>query len=326
MAHTLMKLTAAARFATARLTGTRSPLAVYWKITWRCNLRCAYCGVSARRGAELATEPLVKMLRDAADIGMVRVNLSGGEPLLRRDLGVLIRALSDWGVSVGLDTNGALVPDRLGDLKGIASATISLDGDAEIHDRQRGAGAHAAALAGAEALARIGVPIILAGVITIPNHERISAILDAAADLNAQALVQPATPWLHDTTTPNPISPDRAQVLDAISRLRGHPHAGRLANTRTYLDSLAGWPRMPRLPCPGGRVAAVVNPDGQVGCCDFGVPPDPWRDGAEMGFAAAFRALPAPPPCDRCYCATTASVQRALRFEPQALLDLLRRT
>ncbi len=320
------KLRAVLRFASFRLVGRRVPLAVYWKITWRCNLSCEYCGISTRLDRELLTEPLVKLLSEAASAGVHRVTLSGGEPLLRQDLGALIRTLAARGVSTGIDTNGALVPDRLAELDGISDATVSLDGDQEVHDEQRGDGSHAAAITGADALRRSRIPVVLAGVITNRNHARIGAVLDAAADLDARAIFQPATAWLHDTDLPNPLTPERDQLVDAFARLRSHRHADRVANNPAYMDSFDDWPRMPRLPCPGGRIAAVVNPDGNVGNCDFDVPPDPWRDGLELGFAGAFASLPAPPPCDQCSCATTASVQRAMRLEPGAILDLLRRT
>ena len=320
------KLRAMIRFASFGLMGKPTPLAVYWKITWRCNLSCDYCGISTRRGPELPTEALTRLLSEAAEAGVHRVTLSGGEPLLRRDLGVLIRTLVDRNVSVGLDTNGGLVPDRMSELRGISDATVSLDGDQEVHDAQRGAGSYAAALAGVESLHSSGIPVILAGVITNQNHHSIGAVLDAAAELGVRALFQPATPWRHDSDIPNPIAPSRDQLIDAFGRLRGHRHADRLVNTAPYMDSFGAWPRMPLLPCPGGRIAAVVNPDGLVGNCDFNVPPDPWRDGVKLGFLGAFSSLPAPPPCDRCSCATTASVQRAMRLDPGAILDLLRRT
>jgi MoaA/NifB/PqqE/SkfB family radical SAM enzyme len=323
----LRTLTAMGRFARSRFSPRgRTPLAVYWKVTWRCNLSCDYCGVSRRRGSELPTAALVTLLEEAAAAGVYRVTFSGGEPLLRKDLPLLIRTLTARGVSVGLDTNGALVPARVDALRGISDATVSLDGAPEVHDAQRGAGSHGAAMEGIRALRAAGIPVVLAGVITTHNHARVDGLLDLAAALDLRAIVQPATPWLHDTDQPNPLAPDRRQVAEAVARLRGHRHADRLANTRAYLDSFDRWPRMPVLPCPGGRIAAVVNPDGQVGCCDFGVPRDPWRDGVALGFQGAFDALPAPPPCDRCSCATTASVQRALRLEPRAILDLVRRT
>ena len=326
MSSPLHILRAMGRFAVFRLTGRRVPLALYWKVTRRCNLHCAYCGVSTRGGPELPTETLITLLGEAAAAGAYRVTLSGGEPLVRSDIGALIRSLTSRGVSVGLDTNGILVPERLDDLRSITDATVSLDGDPEHHDALRGRGSHRAAVAGVECLRRAGIPVTLAGVITSGSHGGIVGILDAAEALDARVLVQPATPWLHDTTLPNPLVPDRAGILDAFARLLEHPAAHRLANTRAYLASFGDWPRMPRLPCPGGRIAAVVDPAGRVGSCDFGVPSDPWRDGVELGFAGAFGALPAPPDCVHCSCATTASVQRALRLEPRAILDLLRRT
>src|SRR6516165_2255867 len=84
-------------------------------VTDRCNLRCVYCmpeEVTFLDRAELLTfEEIAHFVRVAAPLGIDKIRLTGGEPLLRRDLSKLVRLLVDIpGIrDVGLTTNGLLL-------------------------------------------------------------------------------------------------------------------------------------------------------------------------------------------------------------------------
>jgi cyclic pyranopterin phosphate synthase len=105
-------------------------------VTDRCNLRCVYClpraGVRWQPRAELLTLPeLVRMIEAAAALGIRRVRLTGGEPLVRPDLVELVRAIAGLpGIEeVSLTTNGMLLERLAGPLAeaGLARVNISLD-------------------------------------------------------------------------------------------------------------------------------------------------------------------------------------------------------
>lgn len=318
-------LRAIGRFLQFRLLGRRVPLAAYWKITWRCNSSCLYCGVRSHPHDELSTAALVELMTQAKETGLYRVNLSGGEPLLREDLGTLIRHLKGLGVSVGVDTNGRLVEDRLDELREADTVAISVDGDEGIHDAQRGVGSFTKAMSAANLLRGAGVPITFNCVITRDNFDALEGVLEAARSHDATVLFQPATPWKHDSDIPNPLTPSRDQVRHARDVISSKgPYQTRVGNPGVFLRGLGRHPHQRHLPCPGGRIACVVNPDGMVGCCDFGVPEDPWRDATKLGFGAAFRALPQPPPCSQCSCANVVTVQHAMRLHPGAIWNLIR--
>ena len=135
-------------------------------VTDRCNIRCFYCmpneNVQFKPQHELLTfEELEKFVRAAATIGITKLRLTGGEPLVRRDLHVLVEMLAGIeGIEdLALTTNGILLAEQADALKqaGLRRINISLDALDEPTFRQiaRRDGL-AQVLAGIEAAQRVG--------------------------------------------------------------------------------------------------------------------------------------------------------------------------
>ncbi len=105
-------------------------------VTDKCNLRCAYCmpveGLPWIPKAEiLRYEEIVEIVRQMSDLGLRRVRLTGGEPLVRRDLPELVRGLRALDVleDISLSTNAILLPAMADELRaaGVDRLNISLD-------------------------------------------------------------------------------------------------------------------------------------------------------------------------------------------------------
>lgn len=105
-------------------------------LTDRCNYRCIYCmpeeGVESLRHKDiLSLEEIERVVHVAADMGIKRFRLTGGEPLVRKGVVDLVRAIHDTpGVrDVSLTTNGSLLPKMAGELKaaGLSRVNVSLD-------------------------------------------------------------------------------------------------------------------------------------------------------------------------------------------------------
>ena len=75
-------------------------------------------------GPELEPDDALKLLDDLAALGTRWLTLSGGEPLLRRDIGALIARALEKRLHVRLSTNGILVPKKLDELKGRREETL----------------------------------------------------------------------------------------------------------------------------------------------------------------------------------------------------------
>ena len=106
-------------------------------ITDRCNYKCVYCrtGEVGAQYAELTTEDYLRLIRNFVALGIEKVRLTGGEPLLRRDLIEMVRELATWRtplnqpLDLAITTNGHLLEDLAAPLKtaGLSRITVSMD-------------------------------------------------------------------------------------------------------------------------------------------------------------------------------------------------------
>lgn len=101
-------------------------------VTKRCNLNCSYCGAcNEKDNTELTTEQIEKIVRAFADCGITKVRLTGGEPLVRRDICDIAERISriDSIKKLALTTNGIRLKELAPSLKdaGVTAVNISLD-------------------------------------------------------------------------------------------------------------------------------------------------------------------------------------------------------
>lgn len=104
-------------------------------VTDRCNLRCEYCmpelAYAWLQDERILTfEEIAAIVNVFVSLGVTQVKLTGGEPLLRRNLSNLVRLLSAaGGPALSLTTNGLLLEEQMGELKaaGLPRVTVSLD-------------------------------------------------------------------------------------------------------------------------------------------------------------------------------------------------------
>ncbi len=91
------------------MSTTSTPLALVAELTHRCPLHCVYCSNPlelAKREVELPTETWVRIFHEAAALGIVQADFTGGEPLARNDVVALVRAARETGLYVSLITSG----------------------------------------------------------------------------------------------------------------------------------------------------------------------------------------------------------------------------
>src|SRR5437870_5782249 len=185
------------------MTLTQSPSAytaytVSWNLTQRCNLECAHCYMSAFAGAdtrgELSTDECRRVIDEIATINPnVFLILTGGEPLLRKDIFDIAAYAADQRFTVVLGTNGVGLREREAKrmrAAGVLGASLSLDStDRERHDRFRHlAGAWDGAIRAATVLRSEGLDFSLHMSVTDWNLEEIPAMIDLARELGATVL------------------------------------------------------------------------------------------------------------------------------------------
>jgi len=120
----------------------RVPRDCVWEITDRCNLRCVHCECAAGepRPDELTTAEALALCDDLAALGTRKVNLSGGEPFLRRDWPDIVERLKSHEIEVFLVTNGLPFTERIAArcvALGVDWISVSIDGLMATHDSIR---------------------------------------------------------------------------------------------------------------------------------------------------------------------------------------------
>lgn len=178
------------------MTAPAPPLALLAEITHRCPMRCLYCSnplelVSA--SGELDEGTWLRVLEEAADLGVLQVHFSGGEPLARRDIFRLIAQAARLGLYTNLITSGI----RLDEAVAAHLADAGLEHvQLSVQDTEAAGVELIGGLAGAlehkhqaaEAIAAAGLALTLNAVVHRGNAGRIGAFIDLALALGARRL------------------------------------------------------------------------------------------------------------------------------------------
>jgi len=172
------------------------PIAMLAELTHRCPLACPYCSnpveLTARQG-EMDTATWLDVFRQAAEMGVLQVHMSGGEPASRRDLTDLVKGARDAGLYVNLITSGVGLTDRrLDELDqaGVDHIQLSVQGvKAAMADWIGGYdGGFKRKMAVADKIAEIGFPLTLNAVMHRHNLDDLPATIELAKHLGARRL------------------------------------------------------------------------------------------------------------------------------------------
>jgi len=251
------------------------PYTLVAELTYRCPLRCAYCANPTDLEAhanELAEADWLRTLAEAEAIGVMAVNFTGGEPLLRADLEPMVVRARELGLYASLITSGVpLERERLAKLRasGLDHVQLSFqDADAACGERIAGLDAFEEKLCVAAWVKELGLALTVNVVLHADNVDRVEAIVALAERLSADRLELAHTQFLgwalanraRLMPTAAQIEASRATAKAAKARL-----AGRMEVLMVLPDYVAGRPRA----CMDGwgRRFIVVAPDGLVLPC-----------------------------------------------------------
>jgi GTP 3',8-cyclase len=242
-------------------------------VTDKCNLRCVYCmppeGLPwLKRDQILDYEEIAAVVRVLARLGLRRVRLSGGEPLVRRDLPTLVRLLAAIpGIEdIALSTNAVLLDTFADELRaaGVQRVNISLDSlqPGRIDELARRPGAHAAIFSGLDAAERVGFrPLKVNAVIMRGRNDD---------ELGAFAKITRARPW-------------HVRFIELM------PVAGNLAlSAAAFIPAAEMLGRIRRI----GALEAVAGPPGNGPASYFRFPGAPGTVGVITPMSHNY--------CDRC--------------------------
>ncbi len=255
---------------------TFAPVGLLAELTHRCPLQCPYCSnplALERVAGELPTEVWLDVLAQAADLGVLQLHLSGGEPTVRRDLEQIVAQAAKVGLYSNLITAAVLLThERLETLAGhgLDHVQISIqDADAANADRiAHYRDGHAKKLEAAGWVRALGLPLTINAPIHRQNIAHLPAIIELAVSLGAQRL-EVAHVQYYGWALQNrqALMPTRDQVLRSAELVAAARERlkGILVIDFVVPDYYASRPK----PCMGGWGRGIVNvtPSGKVLPC-----------------------------------------------------------
>lgn len=172
------------------------PLAVLAELTHRCPLQCPYCSNPLEMevaSAELTTAEWCRVMDELAEIGVLQIHFSGGEPAVRKDLVQLVRHATQVGLYSNLITSAVMLTKaRLQELAdaGLCHVQISVQGsESLVADRVGGfKNGHVKKLQVAAWTREVGLPLTINAVMHRQNLHQLPAIIDMAVALDADRL------------------------------------------------------------------------------------------------------------------------------------------
>ena len=253
---------------------TPQPYALLAELTYKCSLHCPYCSnpTRVRHDVDLTTAEWKRVIREAAELGVLQIGFSGGEPLLRDDLAEIIGAAREANLYTNLITSGVgLTTERTREVRdaGLDSVQLSLQAaDRDLADEIAGTKAHQLKLAAAKHIRHAGIPLSLNFVIHRANIDRLAQMLALAESLGATR-VELANAQYYGWAFLN-----RAQLLPTRTQVERAREAAEAARARldTQIDIyyvLPDYYETRPKPCLSGwgQRYLTVNPVGDVLPC-----------------------------------------------------------
>ena len=250
-------------------TGRPTPLFASYNVTGRCNMRCAFCEWWKNEIPELSTKKALAAIDSVCNLGVPFFDLSGGEPLFRKDMIILAKRVASHGCLVSMNTNGTLLTkDKIDDIANVFdTVVISLDGPEKIHDKIRGvAGTYKKAVNAIKLLKANGVRTGVNSVVTPWNIEILPKFIEELRSVVNFAQIQPMHPY--------PPSPENIPSNEQISRLQEYllsikqSDPGFLAVPTEFIKGFEHFfkGKSPKI-CNAGELYTAINPQGKLLAC-----------------------------------------------------------
>lgn len=252
------------------------PIGLLAELTHRCPLGCAYCSnplaLDARKD-ELDLPEWTRVFQQAADLGVLQVHLSGGEPGARRDLVAITAAAHKAGLYTNLITSGVgLAPEMMNTLReaGLDHVQVSIQ-DSDPAEADRAAhypGAFARKQRLAAAVIEAGLPLTINCVVHRGNIKHIAEMVGLAVSFGAKRVEIAHAQYygwaLGNRAALMPTFDQVRRAAEAIDHLR-LAYRGHIVIDAVVPDYYARWPK----PCVGGwgRRSINITPSGHALPC-----------------------------------------------------------
>ena len=298
------------------------PLIIAWSVTNRCNFKCSYCNVWKHKNEELKTKDVLRIINETSRLGTERIGFSGGEPLLRDDIGIIIKQCKNKGIYTTITTNGYLLAERFKDIREAGGLVISLDGKKDVHDMQRKKGSFERVLTFFEHNRNPCMDLSTSTVITDnTSKEDIDFVLQLAARYKFYCYFQPFREhnFSSNTCTLDKASRNYKELI--LYLIRKKKEGFRIAHSENTLKNYFRSPFNTK--CWTGRLFMEIDADGSVYPCFDLIGRFKPLNCKEHSLKKCWDNL-SNVKCEGCDCNAITEINNLMSFKPSVIINALK--
>lgn len=271
-----MGITYLQSFSSFYIGGSPQPFSAAFMVTNKCNLRCSYCNYPLIKSKELNLDEINVLFDQLRKIGVKRLGISGGEPMVRKDLPEIIDLASKKGFLVSLNSNMLLYNKHKGKLNNVDYFFTSIDGNPETQKINRGDDSIEKIVEAIRDVKSMGKKLSIICVISQPNTESVDYVLELAKQEGVNVHFQPEGYGAELLGRDKPVCDDNElfrKVWEYIlqKKREGYP----ITSSTEYLKYTAEWKdykysvaQDKKLKCAAMYGFIFVDPTGTVyPCC-----------------------------------------------------------
>lgn len=285
--------------------GMKAPLSVNFSITNKCNFQCEYCGIWKIKKKEMSTSQIISLIDDLAKVGVQRINILGGEPLLRKDIKRVIDYVKRKHLIVSISSNGMLLPLRIEEIQKVDNLLLTFDGPKKLQNKLKGDGSYENLMEGIKMCKEMRVNVGTMTVLTNKNLKYVDFILKKAKKLGFLAYFQLLmhNPPISGRTKKFVASKEkyrRCIKKIIIKKKKGYP----VGNSFPYLIHIFNWPdyrktvlninalnKKKKVRCWAGKLFCNIECDGNIFPCLPKVGKSKPENFLDVGFKKAFYSI-----------------------------------
>jgi AdoMet-dependent heme synthase len=303
------------------------PLGVHLDVTWRCNERCIHCYLDHDDLGEMTYDEINDLMTQMAAAGVFFLTISGGEPLLRKDLFDILRRARELTFNVKLKTNAILIREKEAALireLGLESVQVSIYSHrAEVHDAiTKVKGSLERSLDAIRFMVSQGLKVTIANVVMKQTRFDYPGVQALAAELGAHFTVDPTiTPHINGDRSLLRLNIDRNALREIMNDKTINGQEDQFIAVAPGADEDV----MDGIPCSAGHSACYVSPYGDVyPCVQFPLPSgnvrqqkfiDIWKYSPQLEEVRSIRSRDLP------VCSTCAHVSGCSRCPGLAYME-----
>ncbi|MFH2145763.1 MAG: radical SAM protein [Candidatus Omnitrophota bacterium] len=338
----LEKLEIGCRILAANFLNLRNIISVEFPITYRCNLLCSYCSqkiyvkiVEQATDRELTLEQIKNAFDMLEKLKVKRVNISGGEPLIREDIEKILENAFLRKFTTTLTTNGILVPKYVEILRGLSVLVISIDGEEENHDLLRGREGHKLALKAIDLACNKGIKVVLSAVITKKTtKEDVAYLLKLCDFYGISCLLSPIWDRLfvkdewalcHKSEK---LAPESEQIKELFNFLKTNKKRKKVINSFEHFNllidlynnkkSVKDKDRLKK--CMAGKLFLYISVDGDIFPCSMRCEKLLDKKIHECSFEEILKMRNNPIKCSGCHCYIYALLNNLSKMRIRSIL------